>query len=148
MPQPNEDHLGARRFVAAPHQPWVVDTNPVARDFEMVLQAWDAQRQALTLSFRTHERHVQGNGAVHGGIVTTLLDFALVFPVLALLEPPRVAVTVSLHVHFERAVLPGELQAVARIDRLGGRIAFASAELMRRGQDDVLARATATMAIV
>ncbi|MDB5857173.1 MAG: hypothetical protein JWQ76_862, partial [Ramlibacter sp.] len=37
---------------------------------------------------------------------------------------------------------------VARIDRLGGRMAFASAELRCAGGGDVLARATAAMAVV
>lgn len=148
MAQDNLDHLAVRRFAAAPDAPVALDTNPVARDLAMVLRGWDAGRQVLTMSFQPLEQHLQGNGVVHGGIVSTMLDLALVFPVLALLEPPKVAVTVSLHIHFERPVLPGALQAVGRIDRLGGRLAFASAELTRAGHHEVLARATATMAVV
>lgn len=144
----NPDQLLARRFVAAPHAPLAVDTNPVARDLAMVLRGWDAQRRALTVAFFAREHHVQGNGAVQGGIVSTMLDFALVFPVLGQLEPPKVAVTVSLNLHFEQAVRPGELVAVARIDRLGGRLAFATAELMPAGSQQVLARASAAMAVV
>ncbi|RYY64800.1 MAG: PaaI family thioesterase [Comamonadaceae bacterium] len=143
----NPDQALVRRFLAAPHEPLALDSNPVARDLGTLLQRWDAARQELTVGFQAREQHVQGNGAVHGGIVSTMLDFALVLPALGLLEPPRVAVTVALTLHFERAVRPGSLEAVARIDRLGGRMVFASADLRLAGTGDVLARATGVLAI-
>ncbi|MDB5860328.1 MAG: acyl-CoA dehydrogenase [Ramlibacter sp.] len=144
----NPDQELVRRFLADPATPLAIASNPLAIDVGMVLLAWDPLLQALIVGFRPGARHVQGNGAVQGGIVSTMLDFALVFPVLGRLDPPKVAVTVALNLHFEKAVLPGDLQAVARIDRLGGRMAFASAELRSAGGGDVLARATAAMAVV
>lgn len=144
----NPDHLLVRRFIAAPHSPLAVDTNAVARDLRMVLRGWDPASRALTMSFLALDDHVQGNGAVHGGIVSTMLDLALAFAVLGELEPPRVAVTASLNLHFERAVLPGELHLVSRVDRLGGRLAFATAELTPAGHPEVLARGTAVLAVV
>ncbi|VWX63331.1 Uncharacterized domain 1-containing protein [Burkholderiales bacterium 8X] len=144
----NPDQLLLQRFMAAPSVAMLVDTNPVAVDVGMVLVGWNDADQSLALRFRAEPRHVQGNGAVHGGVVSTMLDFALVFAVLARIEAPRVAVTASLNVHFERAVLPGELQGIGRIHRLGGRMAFASADLLDAAGSQVLARATAALAVV
>lgn len=147
MAAENPDQAIIRRFLARPELPLPLDSNTLAAELGTVLQAWDPQRQELTVGFRPGTRHVQGNGAVQGGIVGTMLDFALVFPVLGKLEPPRVAVTVALNLHFEKAVMPGELHATARIDRLGGRMAFGTAELRAAG-GEVLARATAALAVV
>jgi acyl-coenzyme A thioesterase 13 len=144
----NPDQLLVRRFMQAPDAPLPIDTNPVAADLAMVLQIWDPAARSLTVGFTASQRHMQGNGTVHGGVISTMLDLALVFPVLGALELPKVAVTVSLNIHFEKPVLPGQLIAVARIDQLGGRLAFATAELRRAEGGGVLARATAAMAVL
>ncbi|HYF16989.1 MAG TPA: PaaI family thioesterase [Ramlibacter sp.] len=143
----NPDQALLHALVRAPLVRVPVDTNPVALDLSTQLQAWDRDAGVLQLGFTTAERHVQGNNAVHGGVVTTMLDFGLAFVVLAQLEPPRVAVTAALNVHFERGVQPGPVVVRARADRLGTRLAFASAEL-QDATGRVLARATATLAIV
>ncbi|WBY02942.1 PaaI family thioesterase [Ramlibacter tataouinensis] len=141
----NPDHALTRRFAENPTTPVAVDTNPIAVDLAASLQAWDPENRTLTLTFHTSERHVQGNGAVHGGIVTTMLDFGLVFAVMT--DAPRIAVTAALSVQFERTVPPGDITVRSTVHRSGGRLAFASAEL-RDARADVLARATATLAML
>jgi acyl-coenzyme A thioesterase PaaI-like protein len=143
----NPDHALIQRFLASPG-PCRVDTNPVARDFDAHLIRWDEARRELTLRFRTGERHLQGNGVVQGGLVSAMLDFGLAFAVLAMVTPPRSAVTAALHVQFEAAVTGAELEVRAAVDRIGGRLAFASAELGRVGSTDVLARASSTLAVL
>ena len=143
----NPDHALIQRFMLAPDQPLALGSNPLADDLGCRLQAWDPAARQLTLRFCPDGRAVQGNGVVQGGMVTAMLDFGLAFVVLALLAPPKAAVTVALHVHFEQAVLPGELEVLARVDRLGGRLAFASAQIGRPGLEEVLARSTATLAL-
>ena len=144
----NADQALVRRFVQAPARPLAVDSNPLAVQLGGRLDAWDAAARELTLRFCPGADAVQGNGVVQGGLVTAMLDFGLAFCVLALLEPPKVAVTVTLNVQFQQAVLPGDLEVRARIDRLGGRLAFASASISRAGSDEVLARATSTLAVI
>lgn len=143
----NPDHVLIRRFLLSPERPLPLNSNGLAEDLRCRLQAWDPVRRQLTLRFNPDARAVQGNGVVHGGLVTAMLDFGLALCVLAQLDPPKSAVTVALHVHFEQAVAPGDLEVCAHIDRLGGRLAFASASLNRTGVDQVLARGTATLAI-
>lgn len=143
----NPDHALVHGFLATPTQPLALDSNPLAVDLATRLQAWDAEARVLTLRFSPVARHLQGNGVVQGGLVTAMLDFGLAFCVLALVDPPKTAVTVALNVHFERAVLPGELEVRARVDRIGGRLAFATAQLGPAGSAEVSARATATLAV-
>lgn len=144
----NADQALVRRFVQSPALPLMVDSNPLAVQLGGRLDAWDPVGRHLTLRFCPDAGAVQGNGVVQGGMVTAMLDFGLAFGVLALLEPPRMAVTVTLNVQFEQAVLPGELEVHARVDRLGGRLAFATASIRRPGSDNVLARATSTLAVI
>jgi len=142
----NLDHLLVRRFVQAPREAVPVDTSPVALDLSMRLHAWDADSGTLVLAFEPAARHLQGNGVVHGGTVATMLDFGLAFAALGWLEPPRSAATLALNVQFERPARPGPLQVTARIDRMGGRVAFASARL-EDATGAVLARAMGTLAL-
>lgn len=143
----NPDHALVRHYVSAPSGAVQVDTNPLAGDLLMRLQAWDDAARLLVIRFNPGGRHRQGNGVVQGGVVATMLDFGLAFAVLAMLDPPKTAATVALNVQFERAVMPGELEVRATIDRLGGRLAFATATLSQAGGTEVLARASATLSV-
>jgi uncharacterized protein (TIGR00369 family) len=143
----NPDHLLVRHFVEHASAPVRVQTNPVAADLCTTLQAWDALTRTLTLGFEPAERHVQGNRAVHGGVVTTMLDFGLAFCAMASMRIPKVAVTAALNVQFERPVLPQALVVRSTAHRVGSRLAFASAELCD-ADGQVLARANATLAVL
>ena len=144
----NPDQALIHRFARDGAETLRIDSNPVAADLGCVLHAFDAQAQTIALHFTAEGRHLQGNGAVQGGMVATMLDFALAFVVLGALEAPAVAVTVSMNLEFQKAVLPGELLARAWVNRLGSRMAFASAALTKPDDAlEVFARASAVMAV-
>lgn len=147
QPPSNPDHTLIQRFLSNGAQPLAVDSNRLAADLALRLTGWDAGAQELFLSAHPGEAHLQGNGVVQGGVVATLLDFGLAFVVMAVLTPPRSAATVALNVHFERPAPRGEVSIRARIDRLGGSLAFATAELGPADRSQVWARATATLAV-
>jgi len=75
-----------------------------------------------------------------------MLDYALALAAFSRLEPGQSFATVSLTTHFLRQALPGRHLAKAKLDRMGGRLIFASAELFRAGDDAPLATATGVMA--
>jgi len=108
----------------------------------------------VRLSFAPGAEFTQGNGAVAGGIVATMLDFALAFSVLLELEPGESAASVSLAVHFLAPVSPAPLSAPlssplsaqGRVLRMGRRIAHAEAEL-RDEQGLLLATAQSPLAL-
>jgi uncharacterized protein (TIGR00369 family) len=99
------------------------------------------------LAFEPDERFLQGGGVIHGGIVTTMLDYAMAMAAFSQLGPGRSFGTVSLTSHFLKSALPGRHLARAGLDRMGGRLIFASGELLREGEDAPIATGTAVMAI-
>jgi uncharacterized protein (TIGR00369 family) len=101
------------------------------------------------------DQHLNPNGALHGGVVSFLLDGAMGRAVRAALEeaapaPDKVFnVAITLHVTFERPIRkPGTvLYAEGRMTKRGKRIAFAEGELREEG-GEVVARATSTHSLL
>ncbi|MGR3455716.1 PaaI family thioesterase [Pseudooceanicola sp.] len=80
--------------------------------------------------------HDNGNGAMHGGIVSTLCDIGLGYAVSrvrnAVPGQPRVqSATIQLNVSFSGAILQGQfVESRARIGRATRSLTFASGELV------------------
>ncbi len=107
----------------------------------------DPEAGRAVLAFSPDERFKQGGGVIHGGIVTTMLDYAMALAAFSRAAAGQSFATVSLTTHFLRSTLPGPHLARARLDRMGARMIFASAELLREGDTAPLATATAVMAV-
>lgn len=149
----NPDHALLLDFLrattgASPVAPWPVHTNALARELGATLIAADAEAGTLTLGFEPDARFVQGNGAVQGGIVTAMLDFAAAFVVLMKLPPERAAVTAALDVQFMRAARAGRFVADARLRRAGATLAFAEAALRRADEREPCACASAVLPLL
>ena len=104
------------------------------------------------MSLSLEEKHMNPNGVVHGGVLTTLLDEATGHAIVTIrglevmAEAPHV--TLDMSVSFLSGARVGdELVCEGRILRLGRSVAFAEAEVRRRGSDDLVAKGTFTYAI-
>ena len=145
----NPDHALLLEFARSPQrEPVAIASNPLARDLGAMLVAADAAAGTLRIAFEPDARFVQGNGAVQGGIVAAMLDFAAAFAVLLQLPIERSAVTASLELQFLRAARAGRFVADARVRKLGATLAFAAADLLREGESAVLASASATLPVM
>jgi uncharacterized protein (TIGR00369 family) len=145
----NPDRLVIAAFLAGDGSPCMIDSNPLARGLRAELVAVESASGAVEMRFLAGPEHLQGAGQVQGGLIAAMLDFALAFALLARLPPDTTHATASLNVHFIRAVSAGALSASARVERLGGRLGFASARLCRTTTDgELLATATAAMALL
>jgi uncharacterized protein (TIGR00369 family) len=107
----------------------------------------DPEAGRAVLAFSPDERFKQGGGVIHGGVITTMLDYAMALAAFSRAAAGQSFATVSLTTHFLRPVLPGPHLARAGLDRMGARMIFASAELLREGDPAPLATATAVMAM-
>jgi acyl-coenzyme A thioesterase 13 len=88
------------------------------------------------------ERHLNAGGMAHGGLLATLVDFALGRAINEALGEDRGAVTVSLTTDYLRGVKPGEwVEAHTKVEQLGGRLAFADCSLRVDGEEAVRGRA-------
>lgn len=82
------------------------------------------------LAIRVEERHCNSRYIAHGGFLVTLFDTALGVVISGSREPPQPIVTVSLTTNFVAAASAGDwIEARVTIDRMGGRLAYASCRL-------------------
>jgi len=140
-----EPHPILRAFQAS--TPPLVMTDPLARSLKGSILELDAEAGRAVLAFEPDESFKQGGGVIHGGIVTTMLDYAMALAAFSRAAEGQSFATVSLTTHFLRSTLPGRHLARATLDRMGSRMIFASAQLVRDGDTQPLATGTAVMAM-
>lgn len=91
------------------------------------------------------DRHRNASGFAHGGMLATLVDFALGRAIEDDAEDDQKRVTVSLTTDYLRPVEVGSwIEAHTEVERLGGTLAFADCSL-KVGDDEVV-RARAVFA--
>ena len=111
------------------------------------LDSWEEGR--VVMSIKLEDRHMNPGGVLHGGVLTTLMDEATAHAIATVrgLEAPLA--TVDMNVSFLAAARPGdELECEARTLRIGSSVAFAEAEVRRRGRGDLVAKGRFTYAIL
>jgi acyl-coenzyme A thioesterase 13 len=92
------------------------------------------------LGLRIAPKHLNRSGAAQGGLLATLVDFALGRAIRATAESR--AVTVSLTTDYLGAAKEGDLvEARTEVERLGGTLAFADCSLTVEGREIVRGRA-------
>ncbi len=144
----NPDHVLIREFLAGDRAPRPFDANPLACSLRMRLLSADAHEGTVTLGFEPGAQFLQGNGAVQGGIVASMLDFALALAVLTRLELGHTHATASFSVNLLRPVRAESYLAHGRLQRMGTRLAFAQASLAYESSGEVAATATGVMALL
>ncbi len=105
------------------------------------------------MSLTLEEKHMNPNGVVHGGVLTTLMDESTGHAIVTIRGPEAMAetphATVDMSVSFLSGARVGdELVCEARTLRLGRSIAFAEAEVRRKGSGDLIAKGRFTYAIL
>ncbi len=115
------------------------------------LDAWEEGR--VVMSIKLEDRHMNPGGVLHGGVLTTLMDEATAHAIVtvrgmeAMAEAPHA--TIEMNVSFVSGARPGdELECEARALRVGSAVAFAEAEVRRRGRGDLIAKGSVTYAIL
>lgn len=105
------------------------------------------------MSLTLEEKHMNPNGVVHGGVLTTLMDEATGHAIVTIrgletmAEAPHA--TVDMSVSFLSGARVGdELVCEARTLRIGRSVAFAEAEVRRKATDDLIAKGRFTYAIL
>jgi uncharacterized protein (TIGR00369 family) len=92
------------------------------------------------LALRVAPHHLNSSGVAQGGLLATLVDYALGRAIRASAESR--AVTVSLTTDFLGAAREGDMvEARTEVERLGGTLAFADCSLTVDGSEIVRGRA-------
>jgi uncharacterized protein (TIGR00369 family) len=101
-----------------------------------------------TLSMKVRDDMLNGEGYLQGGLFTALADEAMVLAIYSLLEEDQVIATISESTSFMRGAGPGMvIVAEGRIIKKGRRVVFSEADVRLEGQQDVIARSSASFAI-
>src|ERR1035441_1808662 len=125
-PNPDQQLLHAFRTGAPPR---AIDSNPLAKLLGTSLIELDRAPRTVRLGFAPTPSIMQGAGVVQGGLICSMLDFAMAFATLACLDEGDDAATANLNVSYLRGVRNEQLSATGAIDHLGKKLAFARAEL-------------------
>jgi uncharacterized protein (TIGR00369 family) len=104
-----------------------------------------------TIGLRVAEKHLNRRRIIHGGMISTLADFAMGYTVARSADPPVKLVTLSLAVDFAGNATRGDwIETRVDIVRAGRRVAFASGMVWRvaREGEERIARASATFLLL
>ena len=97
------------------------------------------------LAFQADERHLNPAGAVHGGLLATVVDTTMGAAVRTTADGESPA-TSQLTVTYLRPGKPGDLQVTARVSKRGDSLTMCEAEVEQDGK--TLVHALATFALV
>jgi uncharacterized protein (TIGR00369 family) len=94
------------------------------------------------LGIEVRPQHLNASGMAQGGLLATLVDFAMGRAIRASAGEERRAATVSLTTDFLGAAKEGDfVEARTEVERLGGTLAFADCSLTVDGREIVRGRA-------
>ena len=122
------------------------DRIPFVRDLGVELVLAQDGRSRLELEVRP--RHLNGWGAVHGGVIMTVLDVAMAVAARTLQPRGEGVVTIEMKTSFMQAgPTQGRLVAAGSCAHRSGTMAFCEAEV--RGEaDQLVARASGTFKLL
>jgi len=113
----------------------------------MFIEAVGSRQARVRLKFT--ERSIRPGGTISGPAMFTLADFSIYVALIATLGAEGIpALTTNLNITFLKRPGQGDLVAETRIVRLGRRLAYAEVALSMDGDDDVVAHATGSYAIL
>lgn len=134
-----EGLLFVRNLIAS-HEP----PSPMAQMFGTEVVAADEGH--VTLVSRPGANANSRRGTIHGGVICTLLDTAVVLAAVTCCDPVRSYTTVDLTTHFMRSATAGEqdFTTYAEVLKPGARISFVQGRV-EDAEGRVLATATASV---
>jgi acyl-coenzyme A thioesterase 13 len=89
----------------------------------------------FVVGLRVLPKHANARGGAHGGLLLTLLDLALGYRAALSESPPANLTTANLTADFAGGAKVGDwVEAHVEVQRVGGRLAFASAFLTVNGE--------------
>ncbi|MEO1063808.1 MAG: PaaI family thioesterase [Actinomycetota bacterium] len=96
---------------------------------------------------RVDDRHGQPHGAVHGGVVFTILDTAMGAAATSVLEEGQICATSDLQIRFLRPAFEGSLTADATVVNAGRRLVTVRGDVTD-GEGRLIATGTAAFAVL
>ena len=74
-----------------------------------------AEEGRASVSLRAEERHLNPSGAVHGGVISTLIDVSMAEALNTMAEEDEQPFTIQITVHYMKPGKPGALTSTAEV---------------------------------
>lgn len=100
------------------------------------------------VSLRAEGRHLNPNGTVHGGAVSTLIDVSMAEALNTIVEDDESPVTIEIKVNYLEPGKPGTLTSTAEVRKGGKRVTIVEAEVSQQESGEVLALAIGTYTLI
>jgi acyl-CoA thioesterase len=125
---------GAGLFYAAAVEAPRVDpgVGPIATLLGIRRASMEKGRSEFELTIRPE--HMNPNGVVHGGVVYTLVDFAMGGALTSLLEPGERCATLEVKINYLAPALSGDIRAEACVVSRSRRVAVMEARVYGEAQ--------------
>jgi uncharacterized protein (TIGR00369 family) len=104
--------------------------NPTPFDSLLGIEPLSAQDGESEIRLDLSPDHCNRRGVAHGGVVSALLDISLGAAVVSTTTPEEWCGTLELSVQFRDPARHGPLTGRGRVERRGGRVAFAAGEVV------------------
>jgi uncharacterized protein (TIGR00369 family) len=137
--------MTASRITVAEFQEIVRESLPFAQSLAPEIVVLEPERTVLRMPYR--DDFLRPGGTVSGPMLMGLADLAMYAIVLAAIGRVELAVTTNLNINFLRKPPPADIEAHARLLKLGKRLAVGEVELFSVGDSEMVAHVTATYSI-
>lgn len=121
--------------------------SPFAKQLDATLVSLDLDSGSITCAFTVTKEYLHGGGVVQGGIIASMLDFAIAMLSLAVIDDKHLVATTDLHTQFLKPASPGVYKATATFARKGRAVHFGKADIVDEN-DTLIATAIATNMII
>lgn len=93
-----------------------------------VINAHDGMARGI---WKVDERFMNGIGVAMGGFVSSAADIMMAYAIATKLSDEQSFTSIDLHTTFHRPVLAGEVMVVARVERMGRKVAYVLADVFQ-----------------
>ena len=109
-----------------------------------------AEEGRAVVSLQAEEWHLNAMGAVHGGLLSTLIDVSMAEALGTIAEEGQQPFTIQITVNYMKPAKQGTLTSTAEVRMGGERVTIVEAEVVQEEEDDdeIVALATGTYAPV
>ncbi|MDE0310112.1 MAG: PaaI family thioesterase [Acidiferrobacterales bacterium] len=118
---------------------------PLAETLGFVIEKVDQGECVVRAVFK--DDHLRPGGTVSGPIMMALADFAMWGAIMSKAERVQMALTTNLNINFLLRPEPGDIVAVAKLMKLGKRLAVGSVDLYGSEQNKLVAHVTCTYSL-
>lgn len=95
--------------------------------------------------WRVDDKFMNGIGVTMGGFVSSAADIIMAYAIASKLEAKQTFSSIDLHTFFHRPVLPGDVMVEAKVERIGRKTAYVTADLY---QDEKKAASVVSSVII